>query len=321
MNARVNYLAPLAAFLAFVSAAGLRADQGGTAFWLSGQYASLAAVPASPGWLLSSEFYFYGGKADAAKTFSIGNSIVLGTKSRSATFTLTPSYTPATPVLGGSLTFEFSFGGGYDNISSTGSLTNAGRTRSASISGSIWGASDLSPLVSLAWTRGVHNWMIYATGNLPVGNYSSQRLANTGLGHGAVDAGAGYTYFDTKTGLEFSAVAGLTFNVENHSTQYKNGIDSHLDYSLSKSVAANAQIGLAGYLYCQLTGDSGSGAKLGPFESKVAAIGPQVNWNFNMGGQSWSASVRGYYEFWAVNRTHGAAGFATLNLPLGAPKK
>jgi hypothetical protein len=34
-----------------------RADVGGVPFWLSGQFASLAAVPAAPGWLLVTSPY------------------------------------------------------------------------------------------------------------------------------------------------------------------------------------------------------------------------------------------------------------------------
>ena len=37
-----------------------------------------------------------------------------------------------------------------------------------------------------------------------------------------LDGGVGYTYFDEKTGHEFSAVAGLTGNFENQSTGYTN---------------------------------------------------------------------------------------------------
>ena len=90
----------------------------------------------------------------------------------------------------------------------------------------------LSPTASLAWNRGVHNGMIYLTGNLPVGSNDSQRLANIGIGFWAVDAGGGYMYFNQQTGREFSAVVGCTYNFENTSTDYQNGIDSHLDFDL-----------------------------------------------------------------------------------------
>jgi hypothetical protein len=72
------------------------------------------------------------------------------------------------------------------------------------------------------------------SGDIPVGAYDPTRLANLGIGHGAVDAGFGYTYFDPKTGNEFSAVLGFTYNLENQQTDYKNGIDMHLDWGASK---------------------------------------------------------------------------------------
>lgn len=36
--------------------------------------------------------------------------------------------------------------------------------------------------------------MVYVTGNIPIGDYDPNRLANLGLGHSAVDIGGGYTY-------------------------------------------------------------------------------------------------------------------------------
>jgi hypothetical protein len=72
--------------------------------------------------------------------------------------------------------------------------------------------------------------MTYLTGDIPVGAYDPNRLSNLGIGHGAIDAGGGYTYFDPQTGHEFSAVVGATYNLINPSTHYQNGIDAHLDW-------------------------------------------------------------------------------------------
>lgn len=80
---------------------------------------------------------------------------------------------------------------------------------------------------------GVHNWMSYVTGDIPVGAYDSRRLANIGIGHAAIDAGGAYTYFNQQDGREFSVVGGLTYNWENNDTKYKNGIDSHVDWAVS----------------------------------------------------------------------------------------
>jgi len=57
---------------------------------------------------------------------------------------------------------------------------------------------------------------------------------------------------------------------------------------------------------------------LGPFKSRVAALGPEVGYQFQVGGQQWYANVRAYWEFWAKNRYEGTAVFATLNIPLAS---
>src|SRR6516162_11448214 len=69
------------------------------------------------------------------------------------------------------------------------------------------GFTDLIPIFADRWNAGVNNYMVYLTGDIPVGLYSSSNLANIGIGHGAIDGGVGYTYFDEKAGHEFSAVA------------------------------------------------------------------------------------------------------------------
>jgi hypothetical protein len=42
---------------------------------------------------------------------------------------------------------------------------------------------------ALKWNQGVHNTMIYATGNIQSGTYDPTRLANLGFGWVAVDGG------------------------------------------------------------------------------------------------------------------------------------
>jgi hypothetical protein len=190
----------------------------------------------------------------------------------------------------------------------------------ASRSDSITGGTDLYPFASLAWTQGNDNWMAYLTGDIPVGAYQSSRLANLGIGHAAIDAGGGYTYLNDKTGLEFSAVAGVTYNWENTHTNYRNGIDSHLDWAVSQFLSANWELGVAGYVYYQLTGDSGSGDRVGAFKSRVASVGPEVGYSFKFNDQPAYFNLRGYWEFWAQHRVEGFALFATLSIPLGPQK-
>src|SRR4029079_9492735 len=99
---------------------------------------------------------------------------------------------------------------------------------------SVVGFGDLYPSVSLKWNSGVHNWMTYMTGDIPVGAYDSSRLANIGLGHGAIDGGGGDTCLSPATGHEFSGVGGFTYNFKNPSTQVQSGVDFHFDWGASQ---------------------------------------------------------------------------------------
>ena len=70
-----------------------------------------------------------------------------------------------------------------------------------------------------------------------------------------------------------------------------------------------------------MSGDSGTGAVLGDFKSRVSAVGPQVGYFFPVGGQKWYVNLKGYYEFDAKNRPEGWNTWVTLAIPLGSAKK
>ena len=207
---------PASVALAFAVAlqpwAGARADEGGVPFWFSGQYASLAAVPATPGWSLPMQGYYYGG--DAFKAFTRGDSITLGLKTRLPLVLTQPTYAPDTKLLGGQFAVGVGFGYGLNTTQTDASVSSLGIALGRS--DSVWGFTDLYPIASLAWSSGVHNWMTYLTGDIPVGAYDSQRLSNIGIGHGAIDAGGAYTYLNQSTGWQFSAVLGIYLQLREH---------------------------------------------------------------------------------------------------------
>jgi hypothetical protein len=168
----------------------------------------------------------------------------------------------------------------------------------------------------------VHNTMIYTTGNIPSGTYEANRLANLSLGFVAVDAGAGYTYLDTKTGNEFSIVGGLTYNFINPYTQYQNGIDTHIDWAASHFLNKNVLVGVAGYFFQQLTGDSGAGAKLGDFKGRIVGIGPQIGFIFSVGQYNQGyLNLKAYKDFAADNRPEGYTAWITFAISPAAPSE
>ena len=113
-----------------------------------------------------------------------------------------------------------------------------------------------------------------------------------------------------------SAVAGLTYSFENEDTDYRNGVDAHVEWSLSQFVNESMHVGLVGYFLQQVSGDSGAGAVLGDFKSRVAAVGPQVGVFFPVGRQKAYANLKGYWEFDAKNRIEGWNVWLTVSLPL-----
>jgi hypothetical protein len=184
---------------------------------------------------------------------------------------------------------------------------------------SVTGFGDLIPQFSLRWNAGVHNFMTYVTGDVPVGAYDPNRLANLGIGHGAIDAGGGYTYFNPQTGDEFSWVAGFTYNFINPNTQYRNGVDVHVDWATSKFLTKQVMVGLVGYFYNQITGDSGDGARLGDFQSRVAGVGPQIGFIFPVGDLQGYLNLKAYKEFSAAHRPEGWNTWLTLVISPAAP--
>jgi hypothetical protein len=187
-------------------------------------------------------------------------------------------------------------------------------TRSLFDSDSITGVGDLYTRATLTWNQGVHNYMIYGTGDLPVGDYNPNRLSNIGIGHWSTDAGAGYTYFNPQSGHEFSAVTGFTYNFKNPSTNYQNGVDWHLDWGASQFLSKQLHVGLVGYAYQQLTADSGQPAALGDFKSRVFAAGPQIGYLFPLGNHQGYLNLKGYGEFGHENRPEGWSAWLTFSI-------
>ena len=313
-----------------------RADQGGISFWLPGAFGSLAAAPAKPGWSWANIYLHSavsaGGNVAASRAIRFGNQTVNLNVNLNATLDAKvdiglfgPSYVFATPVLGGQLAVNLliPYGRQRADIDAllTGALGPIGFSTQRSVSQSLTDFGDILVQPTLKWNQGVHNYMVYGMWNFPVGSYDVSRLVNLGLGHWAIDGGAGYTYFNPQTGWEYSGVAGVTYNFVNPYLDYQNGVAFHFDGAISRFVAKNVLIGAVGYAYQQLTGDSGAGATLGDFKSRVFGIGPQIGFIFPVGEMQGYLNLKGFKEFDAQNRPEGWNFWVTLALsPADQPK-
>jgi hypothetical protein len=311
-----------------------RADEGGVSFWLPGQYASLAATPQVPGWALGVVYYHSNvsafGNVAAARQITVGRipanvnvNLNLSLSGQGDLVVLSPTYTFATPVLGGQLSVGVASWFGKSSASIAGTLTAVAgpivATRSGVLADSLTSYGDVVPTATLRWNQGVNNYMVYVTGDIPAGDYSPTRLANLGIGHGTVDAGGAYTYFNPATGNEFSATAGLTYNFKNPDTQYRNGIDLHFDWGAAHFLTKQLFVGLAGYAYQQITDDSGQNPILGGFRSRVLGVGPQIGYAFPVADMQGFVGLRAYGDFDAANRAPGWSTWLTFAISPEAP--
>jgi hypothetical protein len=308
-----------------------RADESGISFWLPGLYGSLSATPATPGWSMAAIYYHTSvdasGAAAAAREIQVGRfsptinvNLNISLSGQADLLFLAPTYTFATPVLGGQLSATVASVFGRNAASLAGTLTGPlGNTFSGTLQDSLTSYGDIYPTLKLKWNQGANNYMVYAAGDIPVGDYNSMRLANLGIGHGAIDLGAGYTYFNPATGNEFSGVGGFTYNFINPDTNYRSGIDFHFDWGMSHFMSKQLFVGFVGYAYQQVTDDFGQNPVLGGFRSRVLGIGPQIGYIFPIGDNQAFLGLKGYREFAAENRPSGWNTWLTFSISEAAP--
>jgi len=131
---RICLLAAAAA-LAF-SPEAARADENGISYWLPGLYGSLAATPTTPGWSIAAIYYHTSvnasGAAAASREFQVGRlspnvnvNLNVALSAQADLMLIAPTYTFATPVLGGQLSATLASVYGRNSASLAGTLTSA----------------------------------------------------------------------------------------------------------------------------------------------------------------------------------------------------
>jgi hypothetical protein len=196
-----------------------------------------------------------------------------------------------------------------------GTVLQGGRSRG--ISGNTFAVGDPLATAFIGWSSGNWHWKVAGLLNMPFGEYSRTSLVNMGFNRWAADLTGSVTWLNPQSGFEVSLAAGFTFNGENPDTNYKTGTEFHLEGAVMRHLSRDFAVGVAGYHYQQVTGDSGPGAALGDFKGRVSAIGPNLTYNFQVGTVHFLTSARWLHEFNAKNRLEGNAGFVTVTIPLG----
>ena len=124
----------------------------------------------------------------------------------------------------------------------------------------------LTPLI-LGWHSEYFHLLGLTNVYAPVGSYNTSRILNIGLNRWAVEPNIGVTFVHPKYGQEVSVFMGYTVNFRNPATDYTTGNEFHLEYFVGQHLPKGFALGLAGYYFQQVTGDTRFRRQLGPFEA------------------------------------------------------
>lgn len=302
MNAHANLTAVLVSgvvLLASMSAA--HADEFGFSTYGLGAAAFGAGVTPPPGTYITSVSGFYQGEINTAVTF--GNvTLEAGAKVKFFQQALNGLYVPEQKVLGGNLGIGVTIPVGHNDLSATvtGPAQNSFHAETAG-----WGLGDITTRLQLGWQDGDFAHLTYVQVVAPSGRYAVGFQPIIGLNRPGIDTGWAFTWTEKTSKLQFNGAVGVTFNFENVTTDYQSGTDFHFEWAVGREISPGLIVGVVGYDYRQLTGDSGSGAVLGPFEGSVDAIGGGVSYTTLIGKTPLILSARHYQEFNVERRWDG----------------
>jgi hypothetical protein len=265
----------IAAILIFSTAQLARAAEGGFSLYLPGLAGDIAlAQSTEPGDLQVANTLFI-------QSGDVGAAVLQGRVNADLDLTLvldivSASYAFEREVLGA----RYSIGGaipfGYAKLKATITIPGLG-SRDADRDDFNIADIVIVPL-ELTWSFDDFSLQLGHAIVAPTGGYDEDDVVNVGLNHWGFDTTLAATYLNPDTGTEFSVAPGFLVNTENEDTDYRSGSEFHLDFTANQFLTETFAIGIRGYYYRQLTGDSGSGALLGDFEGESVAIGPGFVW-------------------------------------------
>jgi hypothetical protein len=347
MKRRIALLALLALGVASIGSSEAQAAENATGWYALGTKASMAGFVPPPGTYFIDVNVFYQGDASAssavgvalreispaARKLNLQGELLIEAKAKvdATVYYNLPSVLWVAPgkVLGGNIGFGAivplgSKDVGFD-LDALATLTlgppinrtlKRGQHFSSDDSSTEFGDPVLNALIG--WHEGNWHWNVGMLVNVPIGPWSNTSNSNLSFNHWGLDTTAAVSWFDPKTGFEVSAAPGFTFNWENPDTDYRTGTEFHIEFAVLEHFSKKFAIGVAGFHYQQITGDSGVGAVLGDFKGRVTSIGPVMTYNFNLGKIPVSTQWMWTHDLDVENRLKGDLGLLTVSMPLSA---
>lgn len=310
MMAKKTFAIGVLAMLAvFARGGSAEAAEGASSHYLPGTAGDiLLAVAPQPGFLIANTVWFQSGSESTAVLqglvdFDLDMDTVLNL--------LAASYTFDTPVLGGTYTIAAVIPFGYANLDARLKGPFGGTIK---VSEDSFNLSDIAfvPL-QLNWNTGNLHFKLSEAIIAPTGGYDLDKAVNLGRNYWSFDTVGAVTWFNPGSGTEVSVAPGIMLNTENKKTDYKTGSEFHLDFTINQFLSETFALGIKGYYYKQVTGDSGSGAILGDFKSESFGVGPGFFWTPKFAGGRLVVQGKWMHDLYADNRfksDYGSLGVA-----------
>jgi hypothetical protein len=294
------------------------ATESATGVYLLGSKGSMAGVTPPPGTYLQDFKYYYSGSISGA--LDLSGVLAVDVKAQAYYELPTVLWIAPQKVLGGNVGFGVIAPVGWKDVRASAQLNlppPLGIALQANLQSDDTAFGDPLATALIGWRFDNWHWNLSGLLNVPVGFWQRGNPSNIGFNRWAADVTAAVTRLDPKIGWEVSAAAGVTFNFDdNPATDYNSGDELHVEFAVVKTVTKDLGIGITGFHYEQLNGDSGAGARLGPFKGRVTGIGPVINCNFTLGKTPVRTSLRWLHELDVKNRLEGDAGLLTITVPL-----
>lgn len=280
-----------------------RASEYGISGYFLGLTAPLAGYNPPPGIYYRNSFFLYHGTFypnNQRTTYNLlANVGIIAWYPEWDFFGASPGFSAVVPFLG------------VRNKMDTTSIGLDGSRQVSTTTQTVDSIADTEYSAILGWHAGPHHWNVVLTGFMPTGHYAPYQLGITGLNRPGLDLRGAYTYLG-ETGLEVSGALGVTVNAINTATNYRSGAELHFEWTVHQYFPFGLHAGVSGFVFQQLTPDSGSGATLGPFIGRVFSIGPSIGYAIKVDGRVIDLSGRWYHDFGAQNHPQGDSIFASL---------
>jgi hypothetical protein len=303
---KISHLAIALGVALFTDVSGSPAAEYGFTTYPLGSLSFGAGFTPPPGAYVSEAVGSYSGKIGGNFDFG-GRTFNAGIKADIFSDSFNVLYVPNTKVLDGYMGFSLTAPAAYVNYDAHAS----GPLASIAAQTEGTGLGDMTFQAQLGWNSGDFSHTAHLLVVAPTGRYDTGFYPIAGLNRPSLDVGWAFTWLDKTTQLEFNGAVGFMAGIENHATQYQTGDEFHFEWAIGKKFESGLQIGIVGYDYRQLTGDSGQGAPF-PFVGQVDAIGPGLTYSTKIGDTPLTFGARNYEEYNTVHRFKGNLSIATV---------